>query len=437
MRHHAVQLPADVAARFGDHVETILANARVPAANRDELGEELRGHLVQAFAAGVADGLTADQAAEGAVAAFGGADVLGRELMATYRGRLWASTIGQLLPVIGQASRAPWPISWIVPFDRLIAAFSLVAAAAFLLTGSPLRAVLGFTIGVLAAAVIWLAATALRRGQRWAAIVSAYVCLINAVIFFVTLSPSAGGVNVSLNGLLGLVLLFALAANLSSLGVWLARSRPLPSPLGLLVGGVLVAWSVVAGTGGNLPDPSQIGPGDIRASAIVTCGPADGTTESGEPLPPAPTLDLRVTYDRVDPWPRGLLRDGTSWGDVIQLDVGRFYPALGEVRASGVADDGRAETVDVSVWAEVPAELSSANAQDQIVGEILGADQRAGRTIRVIIPTMPILIGDGTSSDDAPALDGIVASIRFHHLDRFTLRGFAECDKQLTLESAE
>ena len=74
------------------HVGAIVDRARVPPAARDDLAEELFGHLVERWRAHVADGLAEDEAAQTAIAEFGSAGSLGREFGRTYHSRMWAST---------------------------------------------------------------------------------------------------------------------------------------------------------------------------------------------------------------------------------------------------------------------------------------------------------------------------------------------------------
>jgi hypothetical protein len=430
----ADEIPETVREQLAEHAWAIVRSAALPESDREDVAEELSGHLEASFRAARAHRLTDDDAVAHAVAAFGGNEVVARELMVTYRGRLWASTIGQLLPLVVRAGDPPSPLGWLVGFDRIIAVLSVLGAVTFLLTGSPVRAIVGFVSGVAAAAVVWLAATALRRGQRWALNVSALVCAVNALIFFVALAPPGGGINISLTGLLGLVLLLRLAVNLAPLNAWVAGSRPISAPLGGFIGGCLLAWSGFALVGGTIPDPTQIGPADVRAIALVTCRLPPGTREGGETSKPAPTLDLEVTYDRVDAWPRGVLRDRSSWGDLIRLDVGpSFYVSLGDIRATGVDSDGTRQPVDVSSWVDVPADLSP-EAHSQIVGDILGTDQRAGRAIHLIAPTFAVAGDPDGAADPGIPSDGIVASIELRHLDRFTLRGFAVCGAPIQLE---
>jgi hypothetical protein len=368
------------------------------------------------------------------VAAFGGVDEMSRDFMVTYRGRLWASTIGQLLPVVAAPGDAPGVVVWLARFDRLIAIFSLVAAAALAVTAPPLTAVLGGLWGAFAAGVIWLAALAIGRGQVWAVVLSGFVCFVNALIFVASLGQPPGGWTISLNGLAGLLLLLRLLANLDEVSRWTQGSQPISNRLGWPIGIPLVGWALIAGFAGHVPDPTQIGPSDVHATALVTCAVPAGATEQGEPLVPTATIDLRVTYDRVDAWPRGLLRDAGSWGDVIEVDVGPLGGWASDIRATGTGPDGHEVAVDISVWAEVPASLGAQGDEDHIVGEILGADQRPGRTIRVVIPTMTT-VGDARSPDEVGApLEGMVATIRVHHLDRFTLRGSGACGEDVPLE---
>jgi hypothetical protein len=86
------------------------------------------------------------------------------------------------------------------------------------------------------------------------------------------------------------------------------------------------------------------------------------------------------------------------------------------------------------VWAEVPGSIGAQGDEDHIVGELLGADQRPGRPIRVVIPTMTT-VGDARPPDEVGApLEGIVATVRLHHLDRFMLEGFGACGEQVAFE---
>lgn len=426
-------VPDQVRERFSELVRSIVGRGRIPAADRDDVAEELAGHLDEAYRSGVVDGLTPEAAADRAVAALGSVGAVSRDFMVTYRGRLWAATIGQLLPIATSSDQPPGIVVWLARFDWVIAILSGVAALAVLATASPARAVISAAFGAFSAVVLALAATAIRRRQSWAIAVSAVICLENALIFFASFSRPSGGTMISLNGLAGLILLLGVWGNLRVLDDWGAGSGRISLKLGVPVGIGVVGWSLIAGFAPNMPDPTQIGPSDIRATALITCDVPPGPSELGESFVPVRTLDLRVTYDRVDAWPRGLLRDTNSWGDIIEFDAGRFSFAPGDVQARGTLQDGSSEPVDVSWLVDVPTELVTPDDQGRIAGEIHGSDQRPGRTIRVVVPTWPIPADDQPEELEAPP-ESIVGMVKVHHLDRFTLQGFGGCGQEVALE---
>jgi hypothetical protein len=294
--------------------------------------------------------------------------------------------------------------------------------------------VLNAALGLYGAAVLWVAAIALRRGQGWALAVSAFILVVNVAILVTSLRPPNGGWNLSINGLIGLLLLAALIVGWDRVSAWVAGSRPIPDRLGWPIGVLLVAWALVAGFTGRLPDPTQIGPSDIRATAVIACSVPAGSTEGGEPLVPAPTIDLRIIYDRVDVFPRGVLRDAGSWGDVIEVSVEPFSVFPGDIRATSAAPGANADPLDVSALTDLPPSASEIDDQQDIVGEILGTEQRAGRILHIVIPTTTQVGDDRPPEEVGTPLEGMAATIRVHHLDRFTLQGFGECAKAVELE---
>ena len=103
----------EVEDRLRAHVAAILARAAVPPQVRSDLEEELIGHLVERFHAYLADGLDETEASHRAIADFGTPASLGGELGRTYHSRLWASTIGVLLPAITPATSRPGVVGWL------------------------------------------------------------------------------------------------------------------------------------------------------------------------------------------------------------------------------------------------------------------------------------------------------------------------------------
>lgn len=92
-------------ARLAQHVDAVLTASSVPARDRDDLAEKLLGHLVERCDHLVEEGLDPIAAADRAIAEFGTASRIGSDLTGAYRGRVWASTIGPLLPARAQPGR--------------------------------------------------------------------------------------------------------------------------------------------------------------------------------------------------------------------------------------------------------------------------------------------------------------------------------------------
>jgi hypothetical protein len=432
-------LPDSVRERFANHIESILRRSAMPAVDRQDVAEELLGHLDARYSDGRATGLAPDDAASRAIAGFGGADVIGREFMESYHGRLWASTIGQLLPVGQAAGHPPGVVVWMARFDRAMALFSVLAAVALLLTASPVRAAVGVTLGIAAAGILWLAAEALRRGQIWAVAVSAFALLFNAVTFFASLGQPPGGWTISINGLIGLLLLIWLLADIPAVTDWVAGSTTLGERLGWPIGIAVIAWALMAAFGPSLPDPTQIGPEDIDASASVTC--AATTLEDGTHIVPAPTVVIVIAYHRTDLAPRGIVRDASSWGDTIDVIANPTAARIGPPTATSQEGDGSAEPIDVStIIGEGPSQTvlgSVAPFGDVTIvpaaAGILGVDQVAGRTIRITVPTTMDLVDDRVPAEVGTPLPGSEVDVRLHHLDRFVLNATIPCGGQARL----
>ncbi len=81
-------------ARLYAHVESILNGAAFRRRDRDDLAEELYGHLWQRWQDALASGLGEEAAADQAIRSFGGPASLSRDVTLAYHSRLYASTIG-------------------------------------------------------------------------------------------------------------------------------------------------------------------------------------------------------------------------------------------------------------------------------------------------------------------------------------------------------
>jgi hypothetical protein len=433
-------LPDPVRDRLAEHVASIIGRSIIPAGDREDVAEELLGHLEMRYVEAISTGLSGDEAASKAIAGFGGADVIGREFMDTYHGRLWASTIGQLLPVASAGGQMPGAVLWTARFDRFIALFNIGAAAVWLVTASPVKAAVGASLLVVGATILWLAATGLQRGQSWAVRASLIALLANAVQFFLSLGQPPGGWTVSINGLIGLVLLIAMVASSIAVDQWVAGSKPIRRRLGVPLALGLISWALLPVLP-SVADPTQIGPADIDAIASVSCAVAP--SDDGVPRIPSPTVVLAVAYHRVDLAPRGIWRDPSSWGDMIEAAVQSGGVEFGIVTATMTDGSGQTDPVDVSNIVE--PDLGSTQFNDGpifgidnengqlVVGEILGADQRAGRTIKITIPTVTN-IGDGRpAAEIGTPVDGMYAQVRLSHLGRFVLVANVPCGGQAKL----
>ena len=89
------------------HIADILAAGGIPGTVRDDLAEELYGHLVERVVALRAEGISEADAVARAIADFGGVDQLSGDLRSVYHSRLWASTIGVLLPAMAAPDHRP------------------------------------------------------------------------------------------------------------------------------------------------------------------------------------------------------------------------------------------------------------------------------------------------------------------------------------------
>ena len=131
MAHGEDAVPDPIRRQVAEHVAATVRNARIPAAERDDVAEELAAHLGEAYRANVAQGMPPDDAMHHALAAFGRAELLSREFMVTYRGRLWApchNTCEGDYAVIGLVGslnfrthlHACTPVFWRAQFRHLI-----------------------------------------------------------------------------------------------------------------------------------------------------------------------------------------------------------------------------------------------------------------------------------------------------------------------------
>jgi hypothetical protein len=395
--------------RLAAHVKRIMDAGAVPWSERRDLAEELSGHLLERTRALRDDGLDEDAALERAIADFGGVATIGDDLRRTYHSRLWVSTIGILLPVAAQSGDMPGVVRWVARGGSLFAVLSLFFAAFAALTMSPVRAVaVGGALGIGAVAT-WLAAEALRRGQAWGWTVMTWVLAVESVTFFVSLWSASGTLNVSITGLIGLLLLVRLLANGSTLRRWVGQSGSLPRRVGVGLAAVMIAWSVVPFAGPLLPDPTQASEADINVLASVACG-----HDYNSDLPvKTVTVVLDITWARIDLLPLGLVKATQDWGDSIRLDLTDAWatggPNLTDVATGADLDQNGAYGLTV------PASFLLSRTDAGVDASVM----RPGRTVRLTFLAYPI---DRDNAEYPNEID-----IRYAHLDRFVLATYLAC----------
>lgn len=427
------------------HVDATLASARIPGQLRDDLAEELYGHLWNGWREAIGTGLDEETAAESAIRSFGGAQRLGIEMTAAYHSRLYASTIGVLMQAASGSVDRP------VGLGRLQALLLIpmlgvsVAAAGEFGELTPGRAVLA-ALGAAAAVGMSLTAfVALARGQRWAlryAQLLVFLALAFAVDTLVT--TPADTYQVPIAGLLGL---FCLGPALGiDMQKWTAASRPLGKLLGPLVGLTIAAGLSLPFVAPVLPDPTQVGPGDLNLRLSASCT----RDASGD----VSVLDLTTefSWDRLDLLPGGIkggiktLMGKGSDGDGLLYGVlpgdgphqGEYGGAWLDPPTSdltgatwSLANMGQVELRDngaiVGSWqwtgpepqlAETTQRYYYADAES-VPATVLQAGHQYVLRERIL----PNSIGN-VSTDPDPLI-----FVRYQHLDRFIVQAVATCER--------
>ena len=158
----------EVAGRLRTHAERIVAAAGVPAHARSGMADELYGHLLERAADLVAEGDTWSAAADRAIAVLGAVDELAPDLATAFHSRLWASTIGVLLPAIAAREDRPAVVGWMRLALVIGMALTVVGLGVVIFRATPIHLVVMAASLLLGLAGLLLAFEGLARGQRWA-----------------------------------------------------------------------------------------------------------------------------------------------------------------------------------------------------------------------------------------------------------------------------
>ena len=416
--------PPGIEARLAAHVESILNAAAFRRRDRDDLAEELYGHLWQRWQDALASGLDEEAAADQAIRSFGEPARLGRDVTLAYHSRLYASTIGVLVPTVTDAKGKPRAY-WVIYF-LLFTTFWAMAygQAAALMSWTPLRAAIGFSGTLTAFAAASLVFQAYRARQRWAL---GFARLELGLLFWwlgVLWWANPPGLPASLVGAgagLGIVCLaFSWPLRLRPLSSWRdlrLRSlsawmyeRPVPRRLLVGIGAMMIVGSAMPAVALSLHDPTQIGPADMQVGLTVACTRSASGDVSG--------VDVTASFlfKRTDVWPTGLVDALQGGGPADEIAL-----AVEGARPNGIP-------------MITPQLTRAATGRDTTDGAPLafGSTGQDGRSVTALPDSASFEAGhryEVTSNYSvAPGLAAITPiTFGYDHLERFYLQATAGC----------
>jgi hypothetical protein len=317
-------------------VDAILGESHTPEVLRTELAEELYGHLVERWADLVAGGMDEAEAADQAIASFGRPERLGRELTGSFHGRLWASTIGVLVPGYVPADRwRPGLILWVqlgIAFEAFSALLG-VAASFFL---PPLLALLVGPLALASFLVLVAAFVAVGRG-RWWAVPVAVVAFLADTYRWIVAQLDAHGLFISISGVLAVALIIAIWSTRLDQAAYFTRGQRPGRIVTVGLAAVLAAASAVPVLGASLRDPTMVVPADLDLRLAVAC-----ETSTTQPAIRTARVTVTVTWARHDVLLNGLVGTwigGQRDNDALLVDASGPPPPDSEIREFWNLDD--------------------------------------------------------------------------------------------------
>jgi hypothetical protein len=439
-----VSEPAGAQARLAGHVESILNGAAFRKRDRADLAEELYGHLWQRWQDALASGMDEEAAADQAIRSFGQPARLSRDVTLAYHSRLYASTIGVLLPTVVVPREKPraYQAVWLVHFATFFAIISV--GVRVLMEWTPLRAGIGIFGCLLAFAAVDVAFVAYGARQRWAlgfarlelpflfwwlflelsvGLTSEQLeatsvgILVGFAILAIAQSPPRADEYPGRPALVRLALSFVPRDwRLRSLSAWM-YDRPVPRRLLVGLSGMLIVGSALPLLALNVVDPTQIGPADMQVQLAVACT----TSSSGD----VSAIDVTASFlfKRTDLFPNGLMRAGGGTTDQIAL-------AVEGARPNGIP-------------MITPQLTQAATGRDTTDGSPLafGSTGHDGRAVTALPDSASFMAGHRyevvSKYSVAPGLrPGDVTPITFgyDHLERFYLQAKASCGETSTAQ---
>jgi hypothetical protein len=438
---------ADALSLLRAHVESILAGSSVPSADRADIAEEMYGHLWLRWHEAVKAGNEESEAVEAAIRSFGGAGQLGRAMTGAYHSRLYATTIGVLLPAVAPSGR-PVGVGRLRLLLATVVLLLLVVSPFVLVRLTPLRALV-FAAGV--GLQIWLGVLAYRafgRAQRWALrYVQFTVVLVLVSGVAAIVGAPAGSLTIPL---LPFLALYGLGRAIGpGIAQWVdASSRPISRKLGAVLIVAVVLGQTVPLVAPALPDPTQVSAADLDLSVSAVC------TRDAAGLVTAMDVTAQYRWNRVDLFPYGLggrpdldYADGLALlarsGDGQRLDEYKglwLEPSDSLVRQADwqgfipnewpeIARDGVSLGNDGALSPFATARMepnpipSAADFSNLLAAVELPATPRSGSSY-VIHARYEWHSGSSVSPDSDP-----LVVVRYRHLDRFTVQALASCER--------
>jgi len=415
--------------RLEAHAQAIVAAGGVPPVLREELVEELVGHLAARVEAATAAGTPEAEAVDRAIASFGSADRLGRDFQRTYHSRIWASTIGVLLPQVATGNPRPGAVGWLRFGVGLTIVVTSIAGVVALPSASPLRLLVGGPMLLASLVVGLLAFRALARGQRWALryAMAVAVLLVAYGVRDVLFPAQPRTITFPIGAFVGVAILLVAQGSWVALQAFVNGSRPIGARLGLLVTATLVLPPLLF-----LPfaDPTLASARDLEMHLSVTCGIGDVDIGDGQVIGGRERAEvvLDMTWRRTDLLPHGLsgIFGGYDTGDTVGL---RLEPLF--------SGDGRSWTlnepatlIDTATGAEAGWWGSSSPSVGLLPTDVAGSmtfgilqgELHAGRTLRATYHLFRDPIAD--------AQPELYVQAYYAHLDRFVVEADAGCGER-------
>jgi hypothetical protein len=418
-------VPEAIEERLRAHVTAVIAAAGVAGSERDDLHEELLGHLSERWQARRDDGLDTAAAADLAIADFGSVAEIGGELGRTYHSRLWASTIGVVLPAVTAPAERPSAVVWL----RFVLCLLLVLdtlAALVMLTLTPLHLLIMATAAVVSTAGILLAFKALGRAQRWALDYALWATVIVLVLglFEVVAGAQSATTTIPLGSILAAVVLLIARGQWAELQRFVAGSS---RPTGVLALAIVVSLlaPMTPRVLAAIPDPTQASAEDLELRIEMSCGRRDVTTAFGQVISDAQvaTIVVDATWTQTDLLPLGFERffSGPDDADTSAIRVNDFpTPWLW-------SDDDGPTIVDLATGDPVGVWGSTAQSNRLLPADVIGTmtialerhEVHPDHTIRMTWEL--IYVGDGRAA--WPSID-----VYYAHLERFLVAGDVTCN---------